>query len=89
MHMTLGENDFGFVFDQGDTLSITKITRLLKKAGGKPKACSLADFDKGGPGKAQPEYIITFNNDLNLLIVIECKKNTKYHASKNLDMPKG
>lgn len=89
MNMSLGENDFGFVFDQGDTLSITKITNLLKKAGGKPKVCSLSDFDKGGPGKAQPEYIVTFKKDLNLLIVIECKKNTKYHASENLDMPKG
>lgn len=89
MNMSLGENDFGFVFDQGDTLSITKITNLLKKAGGKPKVCSLADFDKGGPGKAQPEYIIALNKDLNLLIVIECKKSTKYHASENLDMPKG
>ena len=89
MNMSLGENDFGFVFDQGDTLSITKITNLLKKAGGKPKVCSLSDFDKGGPGKAQPEYIVTFKKDLNLLIVIECKKSTKYHASENLDMPKG
>lgn len=89
MNMSLGKNDFGFVYDQGDVLSITKISNILKKAGGKPKFCPLCDFNQGGPGKAQPEYIVTFNADLNLLIVIECKKSTKHHASPKLDMPRG
>lgn len=88
MEIKLGRNDFGFVFDQGDTLPIFKITDLLKKAGGKPKSCELKDFSKGGTGKAQPEYIITFSQDRNLIIVIECKKSVKYHASEHLDMPK-
>lgn len=89
MKISLGKNDFGFVFDQGDVLSITKISNLLKKAGGKPQLCPLSNYERGGPGKAQPEYIVTFNKDFNTILVIECKKNTKSHASENLDMPKG
>ena len=89
MKISLGKNDFGFVFDQGDVLSITKISNLLKKAGGKPQLCPLSNYERGGPGKAQPEYIVTFNKDFNTILVIECKKSTKSHASENLDMPKG
>ena len=89
MNMDFGKNRFGFVFDQGDAVSITKITDLLKKAGGKPKNCPLNDFSQGGPGKAQPEYIIVFDKKPDTIIVIECKKSTKFHSSANLDMPKG
>lgn len=85
----IGENDYGFVFPQGDVPKIEKIVTLLKKAGGKPKECSLRDFSKGGNGKAQPEFILTFNKNLNTIIVIECKKALKQHSSKEYNFPKG
>lgn len=87
MKISIGKNDFGFVFPQGDVSSITKIEKILKKAGGKPSQCELDDFSKGGKGKAKPEYIITFDDDVSTIIVIECKNSTKKHKSKNNDHP--
>ena len=40
MNCTIGENEFGFVFPQGDISDVEKVERLLKKAGGKPKVCA-------------------------------------------------
>ena len=73
MKCTIGENEFGFVFPQGDVSGIDKIENLLKLAGGKPKECNMDDYAQGGKGKAKPEYIITFNDDIHTLIVVECK----------------
>ena len=67
MKCTIGENEFGYVFPQGDVSSVDKIEKLLKIAGGKPKECELNDFMQGGKGKAKPEYIITFNDDIHTL----------------------
>lgn len=89
MKCHIGENEFGFVFPQGDVSDVDKIERVLKLAGGKPKDCSIADYSKGGTGKAKPEYIITFNDDINTVIVVECKNSVKKHSSENLDHPKG
>jgi type I restriction-modification system DNA methylase subunit len=88
MNIRKGENSFGFVFPQGDIQGIEKIENLLKDAGGKPDLCDLSDFSKGGNGKAKPEFVITFNNDSNTIIVIECKKSVKQHASDDLNKPK-
>jgi hypothetical protein len=88
MNIRKGENSFGFVYPQGDIQNIKKIEDLLKKAGGKPDICDLADFSKGGNGKAKPEYIITFNDATNTILVVECKKSTKQHASEQLNKPK-
>ncbi|MBP3709191.1 MAG: N-6 DNA methylase [Treponema sp.] len=88
MNCSIGENPFGFVFPQGDVGAVDKIENLLKKAGGKPKDCPLADFSLDGNGKAKPEYIITFNDDTSTIIVVECKKSVKYHATENYDHPK-
>jgi type I restriction-modification system DNA methylase subunit len=84
-----GENSFGFVFPQGDVAEIEKLDNLLKKAGGKPEICELADFTKGGKGKAKPEYIITFKEDNNTVLVIECKRSVKQHISERQDKPRG
>jgi type I restriction enzyme M protein len=35
-----------------------------------------------------PEFIITFNNFLELVIIVECKANIKFHQSKNKSEPK-
>ncbi len=88
MNIRKGENSFGFVFPQGDIEKIKKVENLLKRAGGKPDVCALSDFTKGGNGKAKPEYIITFNNDSNTIMVVECKRLVKDHASEQFDKPK-
>jgi len=87
MKCKLGENSFGFVLPQGDVSSVDKIYNMLKKAGGKPKECALSDFMRGGNGKAEPEYVITFNDDINTIIVIECKNTVNKHCSENYDRP--
>lgn len=89
MKCTIGENAFGYVFPQGDVSSVDKIEKLLKLAGGKPKECDLSDFLQGGKGKAKPEYVITFNDDIHTIIVIECKNTAKKHSSDKLNHPSG
>jgi hypothetical protein len=88
MRCTLGENAFGDVSPQGDVPKNKRLETLLKKAGGKPAVCSLDDYSQGGSGKARPEFIITFNNNANTIIIVECKKSNKYHISELLDRPK-
>ena len=56
---------------------IKRIQTLLKTA------------SKASTGNAgYPEFIITWQADTNFVLVIECKANTKHHASPNLDKPK-
>jgi type I restriction enzyme M protein len=52
---------------------ISKIDKLLKTA------------SKKGMGKGRPEFLITYNKNLDLLIVIECKAETSKHESPNRD----
>ncbi len=87
MKCAIGKNPFGYVFPQGDVSDIDKIENILKRAGGKPKECELDDYSKGGKGKAKPEYIVTFNDDIRTLIVIECKNSSKKHCSEKLNRP--
>ncbi len=88
MKSVLGKNSFGYVFPQGDVSKIGKIEKLLKKAGGKPVNCAMSDFSQGGAGKAKPEYIITFDDDIHTIIVVECKKSVSKHSSESLDHPR-
>lgn len=88
MKCNIGENDFGFVFPQGDVADVDKVERLLKKAGGKPKVCALNDFSLGGSGKALPEFIITFKDDVTTIIVVECKKSVAKHETAGRDHPR-
>ncbi|NGT35678.1 HsdM family class I SAM-dependent methyltransferase [Clostridium perfringens] len=87
MECKIGENDFGYVFPQGDISEINTIENILKKMGGKPKECELEDYDIKGKGKAKPEFIITFNEDINTIIVIECKNTVKKHSSEKQNRP--
>lgn len=87
MKCSIGMNSFGYVFPQGDVSEVDKIEKLLKKAGGKPKECDLGNFNIGGKGKAKPEYIITFNDDISTIIVVECKNTVNKHASKSYNRP--
>ena len=88
MKCIIGENDFGFVYPQGDVNDVAKADRLLRLAGGKPKECPLSDFSQGGSGKAKPEYVITFKDDINTVIVVECKKSVSKHETVEKDHPK-
>jgi len=88
MQLNLGENENCYVYEQGDIPRISKINSLLKKAGGKPKFCDLDDYNKGGNGKSLPEFLITFPNDRNTIIVIECKKTVNKHCSEKMNQPK-
>ncbi len=87
MKCVIGKNPFGYVLPQGDVSNIYKIENLLKKAGGKPKECDIEDYSQGGKGKAKPEYIITFDDDINTIIVVECKNSIKKHCSGNINKP--
>ncbi len=87
MKCNIGENEFGYVFPQGDVSVVEKIENLLKKAGGKPKECEISDLTQGGNGKAKPEFIITFNDDISTIIVVECKNSVKKHQSEKLNRP--
>lgn len=89
MSFLLGENDFGQVYPQGHAPNVYKITNLLARAGGKPVECSLECYDKGGKGKAKPEYLITLNSDPTTIIVIECKNSVKSHKTELLNKPNG
>ncbi len=89
MKCSIGKNPFGYVLPQGDVPGIDKIGKLLKKAGGKPKECGLEDYSHRGKGKAKPEYIITFDDDIHTIIVVECKSSNKKHCSKTLNRPNG
>lgn len=89
MNCSIGKNNFGYVFPQGDVSKVDKIEKLLKQAGGKPKECDLDDYSKGGNGKAKPEFVITFDDDINTIIVVECKNSVKKHQSEGLNKPNG
>ncbi|MFX4154581.1 N-6 DNA methylase [Aliarcobacter butzleri] len=89
MSFDIGENNFGYVYPQGNVFDIKKISDLLSKAGGKPKECELYDYSICGTGKAKPEFIITLKNDPNTIIVVECKKQVNKHESDNKGKPNG
>ncbi len=52
---------------------ISKIDKLLKTA------------SKKGMGQGRPEFLITYNKNANLLVVVECKAETTKHESQNRD----
>ncbi len=88
MKAFIGENGFGYVCPQGNVPTLDKVEKLLKYAGGKPQECELSIYPSHPKGKAQPEFIITFNDDISTIIVVECKKSVKYHATENKNKPK-
>ncbi len=88
MGVKLGRNEeFGYVFPQGETGNFEDIEKRLREMGGKPAICELNDMFTTGLGKAKPEYIVTFDNDKNTILLVECKKSLKDHESLNKDMP--
>lgn len=87
MNFRIGLNGFGVVYAQGEATPISSIEESLKLCGGKPKHCNLDDYTTVGKGKGKPEFIITFKNRPDTIIVIECKTSTKAHVSELMDKP--
>lgn len=75
------------VFAQGDTNN-SDINRLLKDAGGKPEHEELSLINHAVTSKGKPEFLITFNENPNLILIVECKKSIKDHESQHLNCPK-
>ncbi|MCL2327459.1 MAG: SAM-dependent methyltransferase [Bacteroidetes bacterium] len=67
------EKDNSFIQIEEQKSDILKIDKALKGA------------SKKGDGKGRPEFIITFNNNNDFLIVVECKADTTKHESTNRD----
>lgn len=87
MQFEAGQNEGFYVYPQSVDKSLVTIKECLDKAGGKPKVCLLSDFSLPTKGTAKPEYIITFDNNPNTILVIECKRNKKDHISEDLAHP--
>ena len=65
-----GYNDNENIIIEEQQSDNPRIDKLLNKA------------SKSGGGKGYPEFIVSFKDKPNNLIVIECKADTKYHVSK-------
>ncbi|MDR1895184.1 MAG: hypothetical protein LBR10_00145 [Prevotellaceae bacterium] len=62
------------------------IIRLEEQSSDTPKIDKLLKTaSKKGIGKGRPEFIITFNKNSDLLIVVECKADIVRHESQNRD----
>ncbi len=74
-------DDLGYRDDENITIEEQKsanarIQKLLQSA------------SKSGKGVGKPEFIITSKKESDILIVIECKADTRYHESTNKDQYK-
>lgn len=65
-----------------------KVTIEEQKSENKRIEKLLKNASKQGDGTGKPEFIITFEELSELVIVIECKADTTKHESKNRDKPK-
>lgn len=63
------ENDRDLVVLEEQGSENLKITKLLKNA------------SKKGPGLGRPDFLLTFKNEPDFLVVIECKAETSKHES--------
>ena len=66
----------------------SKVTIEEQKSENKRIEKLLKNASKQGSGTGKPEFIITFDEIPDLVIVIECKADVKKHESKNIDKPK-
>lgn len=51
MKIKLGQNDFGYVYVQGEKCAISSLNTALQNAGAKPKICALDDYTTKGTKK--------------------------------------
>lgn len=88
MGIEIGEQEFGFVYPQGDVPQGTKLYNMLKACGGKPTECSMDNFEIKGTGKGKPEFIITYKIEPTTIVVVECKNKTQKHRTEKYDHPR-
>lgn len=88
MNFEVGKNTGFMVYDQTIDKNLSIIKNCLDKAGGKPKKCKLNEYNSISSGTAKPEYVITYDEDPNTIIVIECKASEKNHHSADYSEPK-
>lgn len=48
----------------------------------------LTNASKSGKGQGFPEFIVQYKENPEVIIVVECKAETKYHESEKKDNPK-
>lgn len=70
------DKNFSSILMEEQVSSIPKIDKLLKFA------------SKSGLGKGRPEFIITFKEHSDLLIVVECKPDILFHESESRQLYK-
>lgn len=87
-YFDINNNKIGEVYEQGSFGNVENIKEALSECGGKPKLCSLRDFTTVGLGNGKPEFILTFHNLPDTIIVIEAKNTISKHESHLLDKPK-
>lgn len=87
MQFDVGQNNKFYAYPQSVDKTLVEIKNCLDKAGGKPKDCALTDFSVSAKGTAKPEYIITYDENPNTILVVECKRNKKDHVSIDLSHP--
>jgi len=75
-HFRKAKKQYSAVLIEEQRTKNPRIEKLLKTA------------SKQGKGAGKPEFIITFNQENDLIILIECKADVKKHESKDRDKPK-
>lgn len=86
----IGQNNNFYVYYQPNKKDLPyEISNILSNVGGKPKSEGLYEYAyENKKGFPKPEYIITFDNDSDTILIVESKSNSKKHVSKDKDKPK-
>ena len=88
MNFEVGKNQGFNVYAQTVDKTLSIIRNCLDKAGGKPTKCKLQEYNSKSTGTAKPEYIITYDEFPDTIIVIECKSSENSHCSSDFSEPK-
>lgn len=75
-------------FDQDPLVKASKITIEEQKSANPRIEKLLKNASKTGQGLGKPEFIVTFHDIPDLLLIVECKADEKKHESQKRDNPK-
>ena len=76
-------------FFRTDSMIINGKAEIEEQSSANPRVNKLLrNASKSGKGRGMPEFLITFSNNSDLIIVIECKASINKHCSGDLDKPK-
>lgn len=90
MNERITEDLVSKIFEKKLKLTTGGIVTIDKQIPASPRIKKLlSKASKCGPGQGKPEFIVTFPSPYSdLLILVECKPDTKKHESKDRDKPK-